>query len=89
MRKKFNVLVGYLLEEDDNMKRVIELTQKLNKYCIGVKTFDVLCASAFLYVTALNHLSQNPAFKKGDEKIFIDAFTDLVDIKIKYHKQYE
>lgn len=84
MSKKYNVLVGYLLNEEDNMERVLELTKKLNNSCDNTKTLDVLCASAFLFTAALNQLSQNHAFNKGDEKLFIDGFPEMVDVLYKF-----
>ena len=84
MSKNFNVFVGYLLNEEDNMERVLELTKKLNNTCNGVKTLDVLSASAFLFTAALNQLAQNPTFDKGDEKLFIDGFPELVEVLYKF-----
>lgn len=84
MKKNYNVFVGYLLNEDDNMERVLELTKKLNNSCDNTKTLDVLCASAFLFTAALNQLSQNPKFNKGDEKLFIDGFPEMVEVLYKF-----
>lgn len=84
MSKTFNVFVGYLLNEDDNMERVLKLTKKLNNTCDQTKTLDVLCASAFLFTAALNQLAQNPSFEKGEEKIFIDGFPEMVEVLYKF-----
>lgn len=86
MSKKMNVLAAYLLEDEDTLKRVIDLTAGINQVCNDVKTLDVLCASAFLFTAALNQLSEDSAYRVGDEKSFIEALPDMVDKLYKFIK---